>query len=193
MTILKQAQEESAKIAMNHHQQAMTALLSQWKAESQNQFQTLVDKETAHLQEQLETSENELQKSRLKVVELDSLVQELEGQVTSGQELCKSLQQRIRQLELDLEQSRKGWPPSMHQFENLIQQVRDLETSAKKRESEIETLISLTREDAASAFEEDRQELVRLLAKKDSEILGFKSEVDSMVSSILQLKRTGLV
>lgn len=193
MTILKQSQEESAKIAMDHHRQSMSALLSELKADNQTQFQSLVDKETAHLQEQLDASDKELQTSRLRVVELESLAQELESEVSAGKELCETLRKKICQLQEDLEQSRKGWPPSMHQFEALIQQIRDLETSAKKRESEIETLISLTREDAASAYEEDRLELVRLLAKKDQEILGFKGEVDSMVSSILQLKRSGVI
>ena len=151
MTILKQSQEESAKIAMDHHRQAMAALLSEVKADNQAQFQSLVDNETAQIREQLDATEKEQQKVRLRVMELGRLNEELESEVSAGKELCETLRKKIRQLEDDLEQSRRGWPPSMHQFEALIQQIRDLETSAKKRESEIETLISLTREDAASA------------------------------------------
>lgn len=192
MTILKQAQEDSAKIAMSHHQQAMNALLLELRQEALSQKTGIVDHQVHILQSQLSSSELECQGHKSRILELEQTLE-------NSQEIQKELQSQIaelsaakKQLSLELQDSKNGWPPSMHQFDSLVQKIQDLEACARKRESEIESLIKLSREDASQAFEEDRQELLRVIHKKDEEIRGFKTELDSMVNSILELKRQGL-
>jgi DNA repair exonuclease SbcCD ATPase subunit len=194
LTILKQAQEDSAKIALSHHQQAMHSLLKEMKKDGlgglgSQSLNAENELELKTLRERLLETEKELDKAYSKIRDLEEALNLSEEKEKFLLGNLKALEESQVSLERDLDDARRGWPPSMHHLENLTLQIRQLEQSSKKRESEIENLIKLSREDAAQAFAQDRQELLDLIQKKDVEILGFKKELDSMVSSILQLKK----
>ena len=70
-----------------------------------------------------------------------------------------------------------------------MNKIGQLENSAKKRESDMKHLLASIKSRFQLDFEQEKSQLLAIISKKDAEIRGFKSEMDRLVISLMELKR----
>lgn len=198
IAILRQAQEESAKIALAHHERGLAMLREETRANA-----TLsVDHELQNLKYALARCEAELTQWKSKA----SLLEKEKQDWISAADLAQALQdakRRLRELETSIEQltherddlsqrlstATSSWPPDRKRFENMVSLIDEMESRSKRREVELQDLIEATRRNGAEEVERVKNHYKPLLAKRESEVRRFRSEVDGLVLSLDQLRR----
>ena len=183
LVILKQAQEDSAKIAMAHHERSLQSVLNEIRSD------------TGRKSRQEEGIESQLSESLLKMSSLEKIIFDLEctnaslsDQVKSLTAELSSLQAINSQLEIVINESKHAWPPSQQSFEVLKERIRELEATSKKRESDIVLLLQESRASASQEFAQEKRDLLQILNRKDAEIISFKQELESLMGMIIRFK-----
>ncbi|ORY48079.1 hypothetical protein BCR33DRAFT_714513 [Rhizoclosmatium globosum] len=193
ISILKQAQEESAKIALAHHERALTML----RDETKTQTAALLDSEVRRLQKALAEAETDVTRWQNKCANLESEKQSWkdglrnETLLAEAQEKSDILEQSVKELQIlnsdlqmQLQNSRGQWPPDQKRFHELESLLLEMETKFRKREMELQELINLTKRDAESQVAKVKAKYVPLLEKRDRELLYFRDEVFRLVEEL---------
>ncbi|KAJ3070570.1 hypothetical protein HDU98_006375 [Podochytrium sp. JEL0797] len=199
ISILKQAQEESAKIALAHHERALTML----RDETKSQTAALLDSEVRRLQKALADSDTELVRWQNRVAVLEKEKQgwknsiQNDGELVGARENIQLLEQSVKELQIlnsdlqtQLRNARSQWPPDQKRFSDLETMLGEMETGFRKREAELTELIALTKRDADGQVARVKAQYVPLLDKKDKELLYFRDEVFRLVEDLEVLERT---
>ncbi|KAI9352881.1 hypothetical protein BDR26DRAFT_850004 [Obelidium mucronatum] len=198
IAILKQAQEESAKIALAHHERALTML----RDETKSQTAALLDSEVRRLQKALAETEIEITRWQNKVAVLEKEKQSWrDGQrnatlLMEAQEKLERMEQNVKELQIlnndlqtQLHNSRRQWPPDQKRFNELESTLEHMETKFKQREMELQELISLTKRDADGQIAKIKAKYIPLLEKRDKELLYFRDEVFRLVEALEDMKQ----
>ncbi|KAJ3026556.1 UNVERIFIED_CONTAM: hypothetical protein HDU68_005450 [Siphonaria sp. JEL0065] len=199
IAILKQAQEESAKIALAHHERALTML----RDETKSQTAAMLDSEVRRLQRALAETETEVTRWQNKTATLEKEKQSWrDGQrnatlLAEAQEKLELLEQTVKELQIlnsdlqtQLQNSRSQWPPDRKRFNELETMLADMETGFRKREMELQELITLTKRDADGQVAKLKAKYIPALEKRDSELIYFRDEVFRLVEAIEEMERS---
>ncbi|KAL2917164.1 hypothetical protein HK105_203228 [Polyrhizophydium stewartii] len=204
ITILRQAQEESAKLALAHHERALDMLRKELRRSHgsdsgaggsprtrRSGSGTDGDHDAAiirKLRQRVLTLEGELAAARRKA-EMAGADSETATEAARLRDAVTKLESENRRLADALAAAKQGWPPAMHHFEALSARIRDLEESARRREVEITQLLEQTRGDYESRLLVERDRYRQMVKAKDREIIGFRAELDKVLDSIRLLRR----
>ncbi|TPX76672.1 hypothetical protein CcCBS67573_g02072 [Chytriomyces confervae] len=193
IAILKQAQEESAKIALAHHERALSML----RDETKSATAALLDAEVRRLQRALSDAEVQVTRLQQKCAELEHEkttwirnVKEYEDlsetlvSLETMKETVKELQILNADLQRQLQVARSSWPPDRRRFNELEIMLQEMETGFRKRELELQELIHLTRRDAEGEVARVKAKYIPLLEKKDREMMYFRDEMDRLVEGL---------
>ncbi|KAJ3278778.1 hypothetical protein HK104_002034 [Borealophlyctis nickersoniae] len=216
IAILKQAQEESAKMALSHHERALAALRRE------------IMEETRHAASAAAAdASGEVRRLRERVAELEDQVTLWKGKAERGEKMLRDAQENakkdmgvmestVRELRIEnthltsgLEEARRGWPLPLRRFDELSTRIAELEARARKREAEVSEMMeraahvavgggavspkSGSSVDASVAVKAERRRLMAMIEKKDREIDRFRMEMEKVVEGIMELKRQGVV
>lgn len=180
---MKQAQEESAKIAMAHHERSLQSFLREIRAEAGHN-----SSQDAAIESQLSEALLRIDRLQKTNFDLECSNASLADKVKSLSDELTSLQAAKSELETVLDTCKKSWPPSQQTFEGLKERIRELETASKKRESDIILLLEESRNSASEEFAQEKKDLLKILSRKDSEIISFKQELESLMGMIIRFK-----
>ncbi|KAJ3320839.1 hypothetical protein HDU76_000219 [Blyttiomyces sp. JEL0837] len=202
ISILRQAQEESAKIALTHHERALSILREETKSNTKEAY----DSELKRLQSSLASAETE-------VVKLRNTVSTLEKEKTTWlsssdlQQGLKMAQQRISELEstlsvlnhendqltAKLRNAMSSWPPDRRRFEQLSDTLQDMEMRSQKKELELKELVALTKKKGEEEVQRVKDHYEPMLKKRDQEVLYFRDEINQLVQGLEALGRHHLL
>ncbi|KAJ3238715.1 hypothetical protein HDU81_007295 [Chytriomyces hyalinus] len=193
IAILKQAQEESAKIALAHHERALSML----RDETKSATAALLDAEVRRLQRALSDAEVQVTRLQQKCAELEhekatwirnakecENLSETLASLEAMKETVKELQILNADLQRQLQVARSSWPPDRRRFNELEIMLHEMETGFRKREFELQELITLTRRDAEGEVARVKAKYIPLLEKKDREMMYFRDEMDRLVEGL---------
>ncbi|KAI9335185.1 hypothetical protein DFJ73DRAFT_894142 [Zopfochytrium polystomum] len=193
VTLLRQAQEESAKLALAHHESALALLRNETRASA---TATRDDAEAAErLRERLRGAEAELAQARqrLEALEREHGTGCAAQRARAADELAAS-EARARELAAERDALRQrvdaaeaAWPPDRRRLEALTASLDAVEAAARRREAELRSLADTARRDADAELERLRA----LLAKRDDEVRRFRDEVDGIVEALAAMKKVG--
>ncbi|KAJ3417080.1 hypothetical protein HDV05_006939 [Chytridiales sp. JEL 0842] len=202
VTILKQAQEESAKIALAHHERALTIIRDETKA----QTTAAHDSEMKRLQLKIADSEKEIQQLRIQITALENqkdamssqTVEELTHQLQLADERITELEegigastQTISLLEAQLAKATTSWPPDRKRFEDLAVSLTEMEIRSRRRESELQELVRDAKKSGDMEVAKLKAYYEPLLLKKERLIRHFRGEMDQLLGSLELLKQHG--
>ncbi|KAI8616404.1 hypothetical protein BC830DRAFT_1080631 [Chytriomyces sp. MP71] len=193
VAILRQAQEESAKIALAHHERALSML----RDETKTATAALIDAEVRRLQKALADAEVEVTRWQQRCASLEREKHEWRSakhtteEVMTMRENIEGLQESVKELQIlnaDLQRqlayAKSSWPPDRRRFNELEVMLDEMETGFRKREAELQHLIALTKRDADGEVERVKSKYIPLLERRDREILYFRDEVDKLVEAL---------
>jgi chromosome segregation ATPase len=183
LVILKQAQEESAKIAMAHHERSLKSFLSEIRAETGQK-----SRQDEELEAQLSEALSMIEKLQKTNFDLECSNASLSDQVKTLTADLASLQEAKSNLETIIKDSKTSWPPSQQTFEGLKERIRELESASNKRESDIVQLLEESRISVSQELAQEKRDLLNILNRKDAEIISFKEELESLMGMIIKLK-----
>ena len=103
------------------------------------------------------------------------------------------LQQQIRQLQQDLRRTKEKFSPEMKHFDNLEAKIFGIEQRHEQREHELQRMIERTQFSAELEKREIEEKWRNTLRQKNEEIEHFRTELDSILEVLSELKRQGVV
>lgn len=204
ISILKQAQADSAKLALAHHETALTMLRQELLQESKAQTELKMDLEFKSTEKEMHLCRMEVdkwkriaQQKELEMTELATRVEmnesiridKLKFKVSELESEVDTFRQESERLSKILKVSKQSWPIGMHHYESLVVKIGVLENNGRKRESEISSLISSIKNSFQSEFQVEKNHYISMISRKDQEIHEFKVQLDSLLSLILELQR----
>jgi predicted nuclease with TOPRIM domain len=166
---------------MAHHERSLKSFLNEIRAETGHKSR---QEEERELTDALLTIEK-LEKTNF---DLECNNASLSDQVKSLSAQVASLQEANSNLESVINDSKTAWPPSQQKFEGLKDRIRELEAASNKRESDIVSLLEESRLEASQEAVQEKRELLKILNRKDSEIINFKQELESLMGMMIRLK-----
>ncbi|KAJ3136173.1 hypothetical protein HK100_001990 [Physocladia obscura] len=198
ISILKQAQEESANIALSHHERALSML----RDETKSQTAALLDFEVRKLQKALSEAEVEITRWQNRVANLeqekkawkegrsnDAVVKETTHKLEILEQSVKELQTLNADLQTQLQKSKSAWPPDRRRFGELEKMLGEMEIGFRKREFELQELIAATKKDANTQISREKIKYSSLLEKRDKELLYFRDQIYQLVSDLEKLDK----
>ncbi|KAJ1332349.1 hypothetical protein BSLG_008653 [Batrachochytrium salamandrivorans] len=214
ISIMKQSQEESAKIALGQHERGLMLLRQEllrenalsFKGGDSSQTETIrtLHRKLASLEAELvslrQTASNEgasrvshdLEKQQRIIEAKDAEYKKVSEKMIQLRAMVSQLQKENHQLTDSIESAKKGWPPAMHHFEALSSRIRELEESAKRREADIARLLKQHREDLESKVQMEQHKYYDMIRHKDAEIQRFRNELDKVLHAIKLLRHQGI-
>ncbi|KAJ3389861.1 hypothetical protein HDU84_008231 [Entophlyctis sp. JEL0112] len=196
--ILKQAQEESAKIAVSHHQRALNML----REETKSQTAALLDAEVRKLKKALDDAEVELTRWQNRVANLEKEKQSWKsnkGKDDNRQEAERMLmlEQKVKELQTlnadlqnQLQKARAAWPSDRRKFNELEIALAEIELKFRKRESDLQDVIAETRKDGEAQVARLKAKYVPLLEKRDKELRYFQEQVFELVREMERMNNS---
>ncbi|EGF79813.1 hypothetical protein BATDEDRAFT_31913 [Batrachochytrium dendrobatidis JAM81] len=136
-----------------------------------------------------QTASNTVTGNSDKAVAYQAQIKALEEEVDHFKTLSSTLQSENQRLVSSLSAAKKKWPPAMHHFEALSSRIRELEESARRRETEIAKLLVQHRGDLESKIQMEHRRYQDMVHHKDSEIQGFRKELDKVLQGIKLLRK----
>ncbi|KAK5672786.1 hypothetical protein QVD99_000281 [Batrachochytrium dendrobatidis] len=197
ISIMRQAQEENAKISRENHEQGIMWLRQEfqkkWNDSNKHEDVTNLHSKIKMLEAELatlrQTASNTVTGNSDKAVAYQAQIKALEEEVDHFKTLSSTLQSENQRLVSSLSAAKKKWPPAMHHFEALSSRIRELEESARRRETEIAKLLVQHRGDLESKIQMEHRRYQDMVHHKDSEIQGFRKELDKVLQGIKLLRK----
>lgn len=186
-SILKQTQQQSSKLALDHHQRALEMLRQEWRNEARAHGQQLLESQGHQYSAQIKELESRLQELNIQEMKLNDEKQSLGHQLQECEKQLLELKMENDELRNALDRSKESWPPSMHKFEALSTHISKLEKELQDRQKSLSQFMT------APSFEHDeKMKLIRLLDVKDGQIRAFQSEMAAVIQgfSLLRNQRT---
>ena len=183
ISLLRQAQEEAARLALEHHDRALNMLREETKASST----MLIEMQGQSLKKQVAMAEGDASKWRARAEGLELVLSELKDQYAErDREYMRSisvLRDENSRLREDLSRAREAHSPEIRQFETLMTKVRDLETRFGRKTA---------RRTVAGDVDEDKDEgegiLNRAAAGGPVGVRRFREDLLRVVRDINELK-----
>ncbi|KAI8915704.1 hypothetical protein EDD86DRAFT_2336 [Gorgonomyces haynaldii] len=176
ISLLKQAQEESSKLALSHHERSLEVLRRELKGDLRPESPVKI--------KELEAS---LEQANVKIGQLNAKIQtlvaeksELKTKAVQLQDERLLLDQELEQLRSLLERSKSGLPPSVQQFQQLVTKIQQLESELERRTEFLEH--------DPKDCQHEKDQLVNLLRQKDQDISKFQTKIASLLTGIQLLK-----
>ena len=197
ISILRQAQEESAKLALAHHERALNMLRAELRDETRAQTLVQSTAETSRFKQRIYELERlvsqykqqlESQSGREWSLQKEQELTKLSAQVPQLQDMVKELQKENQSLSMTLSSAKRGWPPAMHQFDALQRRIQELEQRATQREQQISRIAEAGSMELHLTFEAEKRRLQECIRQKDEQLVHFRLEVDQLMHSIQDLK-----
>ncbi|KAJ1524710.1 hypothetical protein HK096_000755, partial [Nowakowskiella sp. JEL0078] len=192
ITILRQAQEDAAKIALQHHERALSVLRNETNSKSGQMFES----EVRSLKRRLKAAELDAVESEKKSSKLELLLKDLENSsrkptVDNGSELIiRRLQNENKRFVRELEKAKLRWPLERQTFDELQRKVIMLEEQRRKHESEMELILSRKDVFIQNQIEALKKKFVKKLQKKDEEILKFKERLEDLTRDLFEIEQS---
>ncbi|KAJ3117246.1 hypothetical protein HDU96_007397 [Phlyctochytrium bullatum] len=198
IALLKQAQEDSAAIALTQQERALNMLREDAKAHAT----ASLDVELKRLRSELVDAQMEMQKWKVKAEEgaaakvAADRVPGLEQDLKISTEKCKRLEDRMDELLKEIERldnllkkARATWPPDRRRFEDLEITLQMTEDRLKTREAELQKLLEATQKTSSDELEAERKMFEEKLRERDAQIREFKEELDEIVEMMQELEK----
>ncbi|KAJ3107114.1 hypothetical protein HDU97_004807 [Phlyctochytrium planicorne] len=196
ITILKQAQEDSANLALTHQERALAMLREEAKA----QATAMLDLELKRLRSDLADAQVEVARWKARATSANS---QRDESATSDQEKAralaedkvKALEQQVsllhkekQQLEENLKKAKSTWPPEQKRFDEVEEALKKTEQDCKEREMELQRVVDEVQKKSEEDMQRTRTQFLSMLKKKDDEIRHFRDEVDALLMGLEELR-----
>lgn len=168
---------------MAHHERSLKSFLSEIRADTGQK-----SRQEEELESQLSEALLTIDKLQKTNFDLECSNASLSDQIKSLTSELASLQAANSHLETIVNDSKTSWPPSQQTFEALKERIRELEAASNKRESDIISLLEESRMSASQELAQEKRDLLKILSRKDAEIISFKQELESLMGMIIRLK-----
>ncbi|KAJ3211346.1 hypothetical protein HDU67_004580 [Dinochytrium kinnereticum] len=198
IAILKQAQQDSAHLAVTHQERALAML----REDSKAQATAILDAELNRLRKDLAESKVEISRWRTKAEAVAgnekalSLAKEQEKSLQAAEERMRVLETRVadltrekEKLDQDLIKARSAWPPDRRRFEEVEISLERAEEGFRRRETELQKMVEDVRRRAEEEVEGVTERFGKLLRRKEEEIRHFRDEVDGLLEGLEELRR----
>lgn len=200
MLMMKQAQEESARLALEHHDRALRMLRDETRA----QTEMMIDIQLNAMKKQLAIAETDAFKYKARIESLEMVITEMKEQL-SGKDrdtltLLSQLREENSRLRDDLSRAREAQAPEMRHFDKLADRIREIESRTKRRENDLRYLKELdgngkeNTSPARSNVDNSKNNGAvadNTSAKEQSKT--FRKELEKVAKEINDLRRSGLL
>lgn len=177
--ILKQAQEESAKIALHQHERSLSIL----RAQTTQNNQQMLDIEVGRLVKHLQHSERDNLALKQEIQDLKEEIEQLKHESAELQE----------QFLHGANESPAIEPSEYKENENksnsLQQKLKQMELRLKQRQLQLEKVLQDEKSRAEHSVAKVEAKYKALLERKNQQITHFKHQLDSLVYSLKQKKQ----
>ena len=140
------------------------------------------------LESQLSDALKTIEDLRKTIFDLECRNASLSDQLESISSQVASLRDTNLELENIAANAKMEWPPSQQKFEGLKGRIRELESASSKRESDISQLLEECKNATSQEYAQEKQDLLKVLNRKDAEIISFKQELESLMGMIIRYK-----
>ncbi|KAJ3146362.1 hypothetical protein HK101_002336, partial [Irineochytrium annulatum] len=200
IAILKQAQDESAQLALAHHERALKML----REETSKHAGAASEAEAGRLRRAMAEAQGQADKwkARCEALEREQVASTKAGDAATSaalsvaerrvgelEALVEELERECVRLQGEIMRAKEGWPVERRRFEELGRALREMEIRFERRESELKGIVEAARAEGREEVEALRAKYASLVRKRDGEIRRFKEEMEWLVKGLEALRQ----